>query len=56
MSHLAVNEAEVGTKAIHESVVGNDHNPRHRGGTLIMRKGRGAGAERDAPVEEGDHN
>jgi hypothetical protein len=51
MSHLAINEAEVGT----QSAVGNDRNSRHRGGTVIMRKGRGAGAERDlAPVEKED--
>ena len=53
MSHLAISETEVGIKAIQESVVGNDRNPRHRGGTVIVRKGRGAEAEKDAPVEKG---
>jgi hypothetical protein len=55
-----VNEAEVRIKAIHESFVGDDRNPRRRGlgetGNLIVKGGRGAGAERDALVDKGDCN
>ena len=61
MSHLignAVNEVGVGTKADHASVVGNGLNLHYRGrrGEIGKRKGQGAGAERDAPVEKEDIN
>jgi len=58
MSHLVgnvVNEAKVETKT--ESVVGEGQDPRYRGrGETIVRKDRGAGAERDDPVGKGDCN
>jgi len=57
MSHLienVVNEAEVETKVIQESVAGDGQNPRYRGRGEIVRRDRGAGAERDVPVAKGD--
>ena len=58
MSHLignVVNEAEVETKAIQASVVGDAQDPRYQGQEeTIVRKGPGAGAERDVPVGKGD--
>ena len=53
-----VNEAEAEAKAIHESDVGDGRNPRRRGReeTTTVREGRGARAERDVLVENGDCN
>ena len=59
MSHVignVANEAEVETKAIQESVVGDAQNPRYRGRGEIVKEIRGAGAERDVPVAKGDCN
>lgn len=52
-----VNEVEVEIKDIHiqESAAGDAQNLRHRGrGEKIAREDRGAGAERDVPVEKED--
>ena len=45
-----VSGAEVETKAIQESAVGNGQDPHSRGRGKIVREDPGAGAERDVPV------